>query len=247
MSQMFTVILDGASYLIPSGSNLLEGLLSKGAIVPHSCLSGACESCALFDLNSQEKCLSCQLPVDQNLTLVRYKPASFPIATMVEAVTPVTEFFSVVTCHANTSLLPSEAVHWRVAEEVGFSVSLDSSDMAVRLVLPSRLTERLDTLVLAKKQHRAQADPTQKSVVICEPHLQSIAVELIESLVGNDSNVLGQPLLSDFESVIRDQKFQRYDLAYILSDRSVSIDSLEHVLSRSMMRVELYQYLLLTK
>ncbi|MFD1383987.1 2Fe-2S iron-sulfur cluster-binding protein [Rhodanobacter aciditrophus] len=247
MSEIYTVTLDGSSYLLPAGSNLLQGLLGKGAIVPHSCLAGACESCALFDLHSQEKRLTCQTSVDQNLALTRYGQNAFPIATRITDVTVEADDFAIVTCHANTALLPCDAINWRIGDETGMSVSLTSSDEAVRLLLPIRLEADFGTLELGKKQQRTHIDPALKSVIICEGHLVPLGDELIKSLMALSHRVYGQPLVTDFEGAIPDQVFQRYDVAYVLIDRSVSMESLEKVFSLSKMRVEQYQYLLLTK
>lgn len=246
MSEMFTVTLDGTSYVIPANSNLLQSLLKQGEIVPHSCLAGVCESCAVYDAKTHHKKLACQTHVSENLALTRMAPEIFTIQANSISIECYSESHVLVTCEANASLLPGETVLWKIGEETGSSVSLDSSDRSIRLPLPSRLVDDTASLHLAKKQSRSQVDPAQKTVVVCDVHQEHIARILIQSLQESSYHVMAKPLISDFVSEISGQLFQRYDLAYVLCSQSVSKSSLEQLFSRSKMRVEQYQYLLIT-
>lgn len=246
MSEMFTVTLDDASYSIPANANLLQSLLKQGEIVAHSCLAGVCESCAVFDAKTHQKKLACQTTVSENLALTRTAPEIFTIQANPISIESYSESHVLVTCEANASLLPGETVLWKIGEETGSSVSLDRSDRSIRLPLPSRLTDDSESLYLAKKQSRTQVDPAQKAVVVCDVNQEHVAQILIQSLQESSYHVMAKPLVSDFVSEISDQSFQRYDLAYILCSQSVSRSSLEQLFRRSKMRVEQYQYLLIT-
>lgn len=69
------VTLDGESFAVEAGENLLSSLLEQGADVRFSCRAGACGSCALFDTQLKKRILSCQTPVHEPLELSSSLPA----------------------------------------------------------------------------------------------------------------------------------------------------------------------------
>ncbi|TVP88623.1 MAG: iron-sulfur-binding ferredoxin reductase [Pseudomonadaceae bacterium] len=81
----------GRQLSMPSGSNLLEGLLTAGIPVPYSCRSGHCQTCLLqnhkplahgdpatSNLSPEQQAngwlLACQCAVSENLELTRFDP-----------------------------------------------------------------------------------------------------------------------------------------------------------------------------
>ena len=68
------VKLDGLTFNLEKGENLLSGLLAQSANIAHGCRAGVCGACRLYHQDDQTALLSCQTSVQQDLSLTRSPP-----------------------------------------------------------------------------------------------------------------------------------------------------------------------------
>lgn len=237
-----SVSLDGQVYHVPSGQNLLAHLLQQGAIVPHSCLAGACGSCKLYQANGAP-ILACQTTVDQPLELLSKPIQRFTVALGPYQVESLSDHWSKVQAQCALSLPLGAVFRWQLDGEVGRSVSCSITGDLLTFYFPTRLIDYLANVRIEQGVQRAQLDISATHLILYSADNQVLAEDFSRVMqgAGFEQNCLSTPI--EFNSKPAALSFQRFDKALVLNDQPASLEELEQWLSSCRCRVAEFTFM----
>lgn len=236
-----SVSLDGRVYDVPSGQNLLAFLLQHGALIPHSCLAGACGSCKLYQANGTP-ILACQTTVNQSLELLTKPVERFTVALLSYQVEILSDQWCKVQAHCPLSLPLGAVFRWQLNDEVGRSVSCSTGDL-LTFYFPTRLMDQLSEVRIEQGAQRAQLDISASHLILYSVGNQVLAEDLCHVMqnAGFEQNSLIAAI--EFNSTTPALSFQRFDKALVLNDQPASLEKLEQWLSDSRCRVAEFTFM----
>ncbi|SBS31972.1 hypothetical protein MAQ5080_02124 [Marinomonas aquimarina] len=242
MSETCSVSLDGQIYPVSLGDNLLSALLRQGALVPHSCLAGACGSCKLYQPQG-EALLACQQSVQHSLTLLSKPAERFTIALDRYEVTPLSDQWCKVAAHCSLSLPLGAVFRWQLDEQIGRSVSCSTTGDLLTFYFPTRFVEQLAEVRIEQGAQRAQLDISASHLLLYSAHNQVLAQDFqaLMRQAGFEQSIV--TCVIDMSSKPTALSFQRFDKALVLNDQPAALDELEQWLSDSRCRVAEFTFM----
>ena len=242
MNGKCTISLDGHSYRVPSGENLLASLLQLGVIIPHSCLAGACGSCRLYQVHGQPL-LACQTTVNQPLELLTKPAERFIVALATYQVEQLSDRWCKVQAHCPLSLPLGAVFRWQLKDEVGRSVSCSITGDLLTFYFPTRLIDQLSEVRIEQGAQRAQLDISASHLILYSADNQVLAENFSRVMqdAGFEQNCPIVPI--ELNSTPSTLSFQRFDKALVLNDQPASLEALEQWLTSSRCRVAEFTFM----
>lgn len=237
-----TVSLDGHVYQVPTGQNLLALLLQQGALIPHSCLAGACGSCKLYQTDGTS-ILACQTTIDQPLQLLSKPVERFTLALESYQVEQLSDQWCKVQAHCPLSLPLGAVFRWQLAGEVGRSVSCSISGELLTFYFPTRLIDHLSDVRIEQGAQRAQLDISASHLILYSADNQVLAEDFQRVMIqaGFEQNCLATTIALDSKPAVL--SFQRFDKALVLNDQPASLEALEQWLTACRCRVAEFTFM----
>ncbi len=244
MSKVCAVTLDGTTYEIESGENLLAGLTSNGVIVPHSCLAGACRSCCLYEATTTTPLLACQQRVTEDLSLMTQAHHVYDVVLEHVTVSELTQRWAVVTGHTKMALPLGADIRWQCGGQEGRSTCCSPDGTTLDFYFPTHLCNQIDTLKLVNKPQRALLDPNATFLLLYGAKNEPMARHFAEALTASNLGTKIELALIDLSKSDASLSFKRFDMAVVMADESISLHALETWLTNSRCRVNEFTYLI---
>lgn len=246
-SEHHKVTLDGDVYELAEGANLLQALLSSGRLIRHSCLAGACESCALYHVADGQKVLSCQHEIDGELVLTSHMPIHYNVPCQVCSIEEISLQWCIVKVMVPMHLELGVAVEWQLGERTGHAFCCSVEDGMTGFVMPKALLmereQDLASLKLANTLSRSKLDLSADSVVLASTEMAVIAQQFIAALQTQGVAVASSTIPLDLTTPLVGYELKRFDQAFILSDLPIALTEFEQWLMQSKVRLSQPIYL----
>lgn len=243
MSECYKVTIDGNVYELAAGENLLQALLSMGCLIRHSCLAGACESCALYDVTKAQKVLACQHSVQEPLVLTSHMPVRYDVPCQICAIEDMNSLWCLVTVMTPMHFELGAEVVWQLGLQTGRSFCCSVEAGMVTFVIPKPIEHDLATLKLANTLSRSKLDSSTDCVVLASVNMGTVAQRFITALQAQDFPVAAPVIPLDLANPLVGYELKRFAQAFILSDLPIALTDIEHWLAQGKVRLSQPIYL----
>lgn len=237
MTDTVSVQLDDQAYALDANENLLQGLLSRGAMVNHSCLAGVCRSCRLYDADTQAPLLSCQTQVSSPLCLISKPERQYDIEINQFTIQKIDVDWQWVDASVPFSLELGQPVLWQCGRRQGRAFQCAASHESVRFALPADIDLTQTRLMLADTRARFDLDLSATGIVVCDKSVLPVADVFQHSLAQRNMAASEQVFLFGAEHSYAALNFKRVDYAFILSNTAVNLATFEQWLQFNRVRV----------